>query len=372
MQKISSIVKSSRLLGTTLLQVIQLAWQVSHRLYLAQVILNFISGLLPLGTAFLAGAVVSELAKNLVSHGASMHQLYILVIAFALTQFASNQLNHLESYLDDVYALNFDGYIQEQVLGQFSRLDQTYYDDTEFNNRLNKITQNMFAMRSLSGQSLSLLSSLVQIVATAFALAALQPLLVPVILLALAPVIWIEGNASMKRWRFWDKKGEDFRMTWYLRSKLTDTQAIREIKLYGLTKWLTQRWRTAYEIARRGQISIERQAQSQRAVAGILDAIVQVSIQIWLIALVIGRGVSGLGTFVFYRQVVTNFSSAGSNGLRMLHQMQENSLYVNDYFTFLALRSRLHVAENPITLSGEGAPVITFENVSFKYQKDGS
>ena len=367
MPKPKQLVHEAGMFLGTFGRVVKLAWRVSPPIYLGQLVLNTISGLTPLVTAYLAGAIVSKLALALTHHGAGLPSLYWFVIGLAATQLISDQFNYLESYLDSMYSLKFDGYIWENLLGQYSRLDQTYYDDTSFNNRFNKITQNAFAMRMLSGQSFNLLSSLVQIVATAIALATLQPWLVVVVLVTLTPVIIIEANASLSRWRYWDRRGEDFRMQAYLRNTLTDNTKIREIKLYGLTDWLTTRWRERFEIARQGQVQIAQKAQRQRGVAGVLDAVVQVGIQIWLIRLVIGRGVAGLGQFVFYRQVVSNFTQAGSSGVRTFQQMQENILYVNDYFDYMKLEPRLIQAEHPVKLTSNGAPRIEFVDVSFRY-----
>lgn len=369
MQQLRNLSAGSKAFFATLGRVVTQAWQVSPWLYGSQLVLNVTLGLIPLLSAYLAGAIVSQLALVLTHHAASPTLLYWLVIAVAVTQLASNQLGYLESYFDDLYALRFDGYIWENLLTQYSRLDQTYFDDTEFNNKFNKINQNAFAMRQLSGQSFSLLSSVVQVIATALALMTLQPWLVVVVVVTLVPVVIIEARASLARWRYWDHRGEDFRLQYYLRSTLTDSKKIREIKLYGVTDWLTRMWRENFETARGGQVAIARQAQRQRGVAGILDTLVQIGVQIWLIKLVIGRGTAGLGQFVFYRQVVQNFSSAGAGAVRMLQLIQENALYVNDYFDYMALEPRLVQAEHAKKLPRTAMPKIDFEDVSFRYPK---
>ncbi len=353
----------------TLARVAILAWRVSPGLYLAQLVLNVISGLMPLLSAFLGGLIVTRLADTLTA-GAPLQPVYWLVLALAGAQLLANQLGYLASYLDDLFSLQFDGYIQEQLIRTFARLDQTYYDDPAFNDRVNKVNQNIMAMGALNGRLFQLMSGGVQIIATGIALFALQPLLVPVIMLAVLPLMVIELRTSIKRWKFWDERGDTWRMQWYLRSTMTDVATIREIKLYRLVDWFARRWRKAFEEARRGQVDIERFAQRQRAASGVLDALVQVGIQLWLVTLVLGRGTAGLGLFIFYRQAVQSFSGASTGMVRTLHTLQERSLYVNDYFELLALEPRIKAPEHPAALPGLGAPRIVFDNVSFRYADD--
>ena len=366
MHLIKRSLTSTKLFAATLKRVTILAWRVSPVLYSAQLILYIITGLTPLAQAYLAGAVVNSLAFTATHSGTGQSVLFELVIAAVGIQMLSSQLNYLASYLDDRYNFGFDGYVQETLIKKFSELDQTYYDDPVSNDKLNKVEQNLFAMRGLSRQFFNVLSNIVQLTATAIVLFAFEPILVPVILIAFAPIITIEVSASTKRWRYWDRRGEGFRLQYYLRYILLDTKSIREVKLYNLSSTLRGRWRTAFEDTRRGQIAIESRAQKQRAGAGLLNAFVEGGIQIWLVLLVAGRGLSGIGQFVFYRQAIQSFSSAGQGMITSLHSMQESSLYVNDYFSILELSSRLPQPSVPVIL-GDGIPMIEFKNVSFKY-----
>jgi ATP-binding cassette subfamily B protein len=125
-----------------------------------------------------------------------------------------------------------------------------------------------------------------------------------------------------------------------MRGLLTDVIRLQEIKLYGLRDYLMSRWHTHFSTSRGDQLKIEQRAQRLRAIAGAINVVVGFGSQLWLLTRVFARG-SGLGSFVFYRQVIDNYSNAGSSLVRNLHTMQENSLYVNDYFDLMAMQPRL-------------------------------
>jgi ATP-binding cassette subfamily B protein len=95
--------------------------------------------------------------------------------------------------------------------------------------------------------------------------------------------------------------------------------------------------------------------------------VVSVGAQAWLLIRVLSRG-AGLQAFVFYQQVIDNYANASSALVRNLHTMQENSLYVNDYFDIISLKPRIASPEPAAQLESAGpAPRIAFENVSFRY-----
>ncbi|HVQ44662.1 MAG TPA: ABC transporter ATP-binding protein [Candidatus Saccharimonadia bacterium] len=350
----------------TLSRVVAMNWRVSPRLYVLQVVITVVQGLLPLLNAFLVALVLGGIAER-VAHPGPIVGLLWLMVAIGLLQFVINQTSYWSFYLDDVFGMQFDLFVQRSLFEKVHALDQTYYEDQAFNNQLNKISQNLSSMRRLNRNFLMAGNSVVQLVSTAIALVAFEPLIALAITLGLIPVLVIEVRTSMAQWRSWDERGNDWRLQWYLRGLLSNVISLREIKLYGLKNALIKRWEQHYRAAHLAQIGIERRAQKQRAIAGVLDIVVSVGSQAWLLLRVMARG-SGLGSFVFYRQVIDNYASAGSSLVRNLHTMQESSLYVNDYFEMMALQPRLPEAAEPVVLEPAGPPPrIEFEKVSFRY-----
>jgi ATP-binding cassette subfamily B protein len=351
----------------TLWRVVLINWRVSPGLYVVQVVMTLVQGLLPLASAYLVGRVLGGIAEVIARPGTPVTPIVWLLVALGGIQFVIGQTSYWSFYLDDIFGMQFDLHVQRSLFNKIHSLDQTYYEDQAFNNQLNKINQNIYAMRSLNRNFLMAGNSLVQLVSTAVALVAFEPGIALAITLALVPVLVVEVKTSVKQWRSWDERGTDWRLQWYLRNLLTDVVNLREIKLYGLKDYLMKRWEHHLTKARQTQLGIERQAQRLRAATGIVELVVSVSLQIWLLLRVVARG-AGLSSFVFYRQIMDNYANAGSGLVRNLHTMQENSLYVNDYFELLALEPRLAVAAGAYRLPESGRPPrIEFENVSFRY-----
>ncbi|HSX00631.1 MAG TPA: ABC transporter ATP-binding protein, partial [Candidatus Saccharimonas sp.] len=352
----------------TVRRVVALNWKVSPRLYIGQLAVSVAQGTLPLVSAYLAGRLLGDLAATIARPTTQLESgLLVLLVGLMLIQFVMLQLGNLQQYLGDLFALAFDKYVQLRLYAQVHALDQSYYEDQAFNNLLNKIRQNLFSLQNLNRNFLYSVDSLVEAGTSAVALAVLSPILAVVITIALIPTLVIEVRTSFQRWRTWeDERGNDRRQQWYINSLLLDPEALREIKLYGLKDFLLGRWEHHFEATRKLSLKIERRAQRYRTVIGILNALVDLGAQVWLIMRVLGRHLD-LGAFVFYRQLIYNYRNAGAGLVRNLHSMQEQSLYVNDYFNLMAMKPQIELAKAGYKVPAGKPPRIEFEGVSFAY-----
>jgi len=359
-------VQSSQNFFRTLGRIIVINWQVSPWLYCLQLILTIIQGLLPLLSAYLTAQILNSIAALLTHHSQSLTTPFVLLAGLGVVNFIIGQLSFLSFYLDDLFSMRFDLQIQKNLFEKIHQLDQSYYEDQTFNNNLNKINQNLYSLRGLNRNFLLAGGSFVQLVSTAIALIAFDPRIALGLTAAMIPVLIVEVKTSMERWRSWDKRGNDWRLQWYIRGLLTNVNDLREIKLYELKSYLMERWSQHFHAGRSAQLTIERRAQRLRAITGALDIAVSLGAQAWLLVRVVNRGL-GLDSFIFYRQVIENYTNAGASLVRNLHSMQENSLYVNDYFTMMALQPRLVMSAQPELLPHSKPPLIEFKNVSFHY-----
>jgi ABC-type multidrug transport system fused ATPase/permease subunit len=166
-----------RLFARTIWRVLLINWRVSPWLYVLQVFMTIVQGLLPLASAWLAGQLLGTIAAELARGGSGGPQpvLWYYLGAMAGISFVIGQMSFWSFYLDDIFNMRFDMFVQQQLFRKIHELDQSYYEDQSFNNLLNKINQNMSSMRSLNRNFLMAGNSLVQLLSTAAALVAFEP-----------------------------------------------------------------------------------------------------------------------------------------------------------------------------------------------------
>jgi ATP-binding cassette, subfamily B, bacterial len=345
-----------------------IGWRQGRTLFVSRLFVNIVEGLVPLASAYLAGRIINGIVTILRNPGSSARPIMILIAVAGGLQLASRLLQLASRYADRLYGYRFDLNVQSQLYEQFARLDHTYYEDANFNAHLNKVEQNRFALRTFTDNLFSGLTHGVELIAAAVALITFNPYLLGIILITLAPVMLSEVTTNLRRWRHWDSAGNSWQMFWFFRRLLTDVSGIKEVKLFNLKQYLVDSWRHYFDKTELERINIERQATPRRAAADIIEVIRDVGIQLWLVTKVLGsNGRFGLGDFQFYRQIVQNFSSSSSALARDIYRLQEDMLYVEDYFALMKLEPRVKPPAPAITLPPDSIPTIEFRHVSFKY-----
>jgi ATP-binding cassette, subfamily B, bacterial len=308
-------------------RAIAFAWKTSPLLYFCRLVLQILQGVLPLANAYLAGRIINLVVNYLVHHTGSTTSIFILTALVASLSFIGQLLANLDRYWSSITDYRFDMHLQQSLFSQFQRLDQSYYEDPAFNTQLAKVDENRYAILQFSNNLFQLATSLVTLTVAAGALIILNPLLLIVLAISVAPVVIIESRTSLDRWRRWDIIGDDWRLMWNSRTTLLNPEMVKEIKMTGIYDHMVGLWRMFFKRFKEMDVSIERRALKHRSGAAILSGVVELGVDVWLLLKVLGRGSQfGLGYFQFYRQVVSNFSGALTSLSTSYQRLQDNPL----------------------------------------------
>src|SRR6266516_36676 len=85
----------------TLRRVLIISWRVSPKLYLVQVGMTVLQGLLPLASAYLVAQVLGGIAERVI-HPGPVAPLLGLLAGLGALQFVISQTSYLSFYLDDL------------------------------------------------------------------------------------------------------------------------------------------------------------------------------------------------------------------------------------------------------------------------------
>ena len=138
-------------------------------------------------------------------------------------------------------------YMQSRTLEVAARVDLLSFERPEFHNRLQRVQssvqQPLNMVFGLSGLS----SAAIGVVGVSVALLAIEPLIIPMVLLVLLPA-WL--TASRRGWEFWRyfwRMTPRDRERNYLGQVLTGRDEAKEVRAFGLGQYLLGRWKALYE-----------------------------------------------------------------------------------------------------------------------------
>ncbi|MGH8927193.1 MAG: ABC transporter ATP-binding protein [Acidimicrobiia bacterium] len=149
---------------------------------------------------------------------------------------------------------------QQQILGELvgrhmhgealkvaGRVELTAFEQPEFHNRLQRVQtglqQPMNMVFGLSG----LLSALVGVMGVSIALVAIEPLLIPLVLTVLLPAWMAASRRSSAFWRFFWRMTPSDRERHYVGGLLAGRDEAKEVRAFGLGRFLLDRWYRLYE-----------------------------------------------------------------------------------------------------------------------------
>ena len=254
----------------------------------------------------------------------------------------------------------------DRVLDVSTRIDLLAFESPEFYDRLQRArAQGQFrALQTVNGL-LGIVGSLMTAAAIIFALAALQPLLLPFVLIGYLP-LWVVASLNTRDlYRYTRGMTPNDRQRGYLQNVLMGRNAAKEVRAFNLAEFLRRRYDTLYD----ERIAELRQLAKRRTARALLGSITSSAVTVGTIAMLawlyttdrMSLAAAGAAVFGLYQL---------ANQLRGLHMsatsLYEATLFIRDYSSFLTLEPSVEEAEGR-TPAPKSFDRLTVEDVSFTY-----
>lgn len=299
-----------------------------------------------------AGAVRATLAWVLAEFG-------VVAIQKLLAQVEAHQGTILRS------ALGLR--VNTEILEKARDVSYASFEDPEFNNRMAQ------ARREASGRPWAAFTGAVSLARDLFTFTGYAALLASlgmwaIAVLAFASLPSFGGEAYFGRLNFLRQaaRTQRNRQLFYLEAVLTQEATVKEVKLFSLGRWLTEKYRRIHQ-----GFHDEEAALSARRARWMFGLSVVSSLALYGVYLVIAlraaRGDISLGAMTLYLTVFTRGQALATRALGSIARMYEHDLYLSTLFAFLATPS--NEPEGPLldTPEATAPPTVRFEGVSFRY-----
>jgi len=195
---------------------------------------------------------------------------------------------------------------------------------------------------------------------------------------ALAIVNFIISNRTSKytKAHIWDPLALWWRKRWYMNYALADFSFAKDIRMYGLRNWLTDKFtelnKERYDAQRRNnKIWFWRRILNE-----LLWLLSQGAVYAYLIYRVVNHTLT-IGNFTLYLTSAVTFFECISSLLSTINQMLDKSRQIDDFRSFMLVAEDINKhygvgkkkADNTIPVPEFDKYEFTFENVSFKYPR---
>ena len=343
----------------------RLIWRTHRGYATAMMALRVAGSVIPVATFWVAKLILDSVIAARAGEG-SLDQVWkylALEIGIILVgEIIARASSLIESLLGDL----FSNAMSVRLMEHSATLDLAQFEDPEFYDHLERARRQTVGRIALLSLLLSIAQGALTLLTLAGALIAYNPWLLLLLALAVIPSFLGETHFASLGYSLLFRWTPERRQLDYLRFVGASDKTAKEVQMFGLAPWLTERYRSLsqrfYEENR--SLSIRRGTVS--AALSILGTVGYYAAYV-IVLLNAVRGEITIGTLTFLaasfgrgRDVIQSILMSASN-------VFEQSLYLRDLFVFLDMRPTIASPPNPKSVPAKIQSGFVFEDVGFRY-----
>jgi ATP-binding cassette subfamily B protein len=347
---------------------VALVWRTSPRQTLLITALSLTQAFLPAASLWVAklllDAVAAAISGGLGTPAEAFQQLLTLLAIQVAIGALSSLLSTVQGATRELLGDALQNRISLRILDKAAELELASFENADTYDTLRNACREV-GTRPLGvmTQLISLGQALITLGSVSALMARLGPAVVPLILLATLPGVWVTSRFGTAGYRMIRRQAADARVQNYLGSLLTSDASVKEVRLFGFERYLLERWQTYYLKFRAQLVELI----TRRSGWGLAASLVSAGLVALATLSVLRRAAGGLitvGDFSLFVLGIAQVQGQFSNLLSGFTGIYQNLLYMRNLFEFFELPSRdLDAGEvwvGPID-------TIVFDDVAFRY-----
>lgn len=342
-------------------------WEISPAMTIATLLLRFFQAAVPLLTLYVGKLIIDEIVLHV--QGKSTSELSylwgLIALEFAIV-IGSDILSRGIALIDSLLGDLFTNHTSVRLMKHAAELDLDHFEDAEFYDKMERARRSTTGRIRLLAQVLGQVQDMITIGFLSVGLIAFNPWLILLLIVTLIPAFFGETHFNSMNYSLMFRWTPERRQLDYLRyTGASDTHA-KEVKIFGLASYLSERYRELSD-----QFYAENRSLAVRRAA-------------WgtILAGISSTGYYAAYVYIAYKTVsgdlsVGDLTFLSGSFMRLRNYMQgiltrfsglaQEAMYLQDMFDFFDLKPQIASPQNPRPLPKPIREGFRFENVGFKY-----
>lgn len=350
--------------------VLAFVWESGRAVVVLGVVSRIVASLLPPALFWVSKLIVDDIFRILTTHQRAGARLWWLVAAEFALAIMTGLISRLVDYLDALLAGKYTDYVSIRVMEHAAGLDLLAYEDPMFYDRLERArvqaTDRLYMIQAI-GRLIQQVSTTITL---SISIMVFSPWLLLLLVVGVIPAFVGETHFAFLGYAKNFRQTPVKRQLDYLRILGGSKEAAKELKLFGLRGFLTNRFRRLSHQVYEEDVSLAR----RKAIAGsFLSAIGTAGyysayvFAVWKTVI----GVFSFGTLTLLANAIREASSSLQQTFSILSTIADQALFMTDLIAFFEMHPT--IKSKPGALSAPQPIVLGFEfrNVSFRYPGAG-
>jgi ATP-binding cassette subfamily B protein len=350
--------------------VLRIIWDSSPTVVTWGLVIRAITALSPLALLAVARLIIDAVVMH-ISRGTPLRRdfWWLVGLEFGLACLTS-VLNRIVDYCDTLLADKFIRHISVRIMHHASRLDLASYEDPLFHDKLERARVQATDRLGMVQQ----LGRLVQQVITTITLAAsillFSPWLLLVLIACVIPAFLGESHFAFLGYALAFRQTPVKRQIDYLRFLGASKDSAKELKLFGLSKFLTDRFKQLSDDIYLQNVALAKRRLVASALLSLLTTVGYYGAYAYVILETV-EGKMTVGTLTFLTGAIAGASANLQMIFSTFSSIADQSLFLTDLLQFFAVRPTVFSKPNALKTPQPIKLGIEFRDISFSYPGGG-
>lgn len=345
--------------------VLHILWESSKGAVSWGILLRLVVASLPFLIAKVAQYIINGIADVLRGRPLSPHFWQLVGIEVGLNV-GLGLITRAVDYTDSLLANSYTQYVSVKVMEQAARLDLTTYENPVFYDRLERARVQATDRLAMIQQMGRLLQQVITTVIFSVALAWASPWLVLLLAAGVLPSFLGETHYAFLGYAKNFRQTPAKRQMDYLRQVAGSREGAKEVKLFGLSTFFTERFQVLANQIYREDVALSRSKLIVGGLLGIIGTLGYYGAYIYVIWRTIQGGYD-IGQFTFLTTAIQQASSNLQQVFSTASGIADQALFLTDLVAFFEMKGTVASKPNALPAPRPIKRGFEFRNVSFTY-----
>ena len=349
-----------------LIPFLRMVWETSRSMTTANVVLRVIKSIIPLLMLYVGKEIVDEVI-HLINVGSDDKSViwFWLAIELGLAVF-SEIMNRAITLIDSLLGDLFSNKSSEDLIRHAAQLDLYQFEDSDFYDKLALARRQTTGRTVLLSQVLTQLQEFVTVISLGAGLIYFNYWLIIILIIAVVPSFLGETHFNQRTYSLTRSWTPERRELDYLRYIGASDETAKEIKIFGLSSFIVDRFRTIAD----KYYQANRVIATRRAIWGTflssIGTLAYYGAYVFIIIQTVG-GLITVGTLTFLAGSFNRMRTMLQMIMTRFSKIAQEALYLKDYFEFLEVKPQIDSPTDHAIFPSKIQVGFVFDNVSFKY-----
>ena len=346
--------------------VLGIVWESAPRVVAGGLIFRVFASLLPMGLLWITKLIVDSIVNAVSTHHAVQPRFWWLVGAEFGLAVLGTILTRIIDYLDSLLADKYTRHVSIRVMKHAAELDLLAYENPVFYDRLDRArvqaTDRLGMIQSIG----RLVQQVATVVSLSISIMLFSPWLMLLLVAGVLPAFLGESHFAFLGYAKNFRQTPIRRQLDYLRVLGGSREAAKELKLFGLNEFLTERFTRLSDEIYDENVALSR----RRLIAGSFLSLVGTMGYYSAYVFVIWRTISGalsIGTLTFLSGAILQASSNIQQIFSTLSGIADQALFLTDLLAFFEMQPTIRSKPNGLAAPRPILRGFEFRDVSFRY-----